>query len=67
MTDVQNLIADVFVISTHTPLARRDQAQQLDDLDEWISTHTPLARRDVLVKFAQICSFYFYSHASCEA
>ena len=34
------------MISTHTPLARRDEATLDGDTAKVISTHTPLARRD---------------------
>ena len=34
------------IISTHTPLARRDLRHCMLQNDNWISTHTPLARRD---------------------
>ena len=34
------------MISTHTPLARRDYAWRKKDETIKISTHTPLARRD---------------------
>ena len=55
-------------ISTHTPLARRDQFKCNKARNvRTISTHTPLARRD---NSACICLCWwgnFYSHASCEA
>ena len=35
-------------ISTHTPLARRDNSKVSPEYLPKISTHTPLARRDVL-------------------
>ena len=34
------------VISTHTPLARRDDILEQEFNETGISTHTPLARRD---------------------
>ena len=37
------------VISTHTPLARRDKIKMVGDCRPPISTHTPLARRDSMV------------------
>ncbi len=54
-------------ISTHTPLARRDVIDEIDETAELISTHTPLARRDTARRLAKISTIYFYSHASCEA
>ena len=36
----------MIIISTHTPLARRDQTKTADRAVADISTHTPLARRD---------------------
>ncbi len=36
-----------FDISTHTPLAGRDDVVQIDDMETLISTHTPLAGRDI--------------------
>ena len=37
----------IFTISTHTPLAGRDQVYAMDADIERISTHTPLAGRDL--------------------
>ena len=54
-------------ISTHTPLARRDQDHlHLGSLLS-ISTHTPLARRDIRSRHGARRYIDFYSHASCEA
>ena len=58
----------VFVISTHTPLARRDQGESINGTPlRGISTHTPLARRDHQGYNVEPHPKDFYSHASCEA
>ena len=54
-------------ISTHTPLARRDDDPSAYDVVTEISTHTPLARRDKDDEYAAREADNFYSHASCEA
>ena len=41
-------IVEKIVISTHTPLARRDVPTADVFSNHVISTHTPLARRDIL-------------------
>ena len=43
------------IISTHTPLARRDFRSGFSSADGAISTHTPLARRDQ--KFGKASDF----------
>ena len=58
---------DLEIISTHTPLARRDFLGNIRHFLYKISTHTPLARRDVADPHRFSDRFYFYSHASCEA
>ena len=55
------------IISTHTPLARRDRFQADDSAGRVISTHTPLARRDVNTEIVARAEHDFYSHASREA
>ena len=55
------------MISTHTPLARRDADANSNGMNMLISTHTPLARRDDLEESADDKEIDFYSHASCEA
>ena len=55
------------LISTHTPLARRDQLIRHRHLLWCISTHTPHAGRDVIVFSMFLCFGYFYSHAPCGA
>ena len=54
-------------ISTHTPLARRDDTDATVYSKWYISTHTPLARRDAGKECPNYSEDYFYSHASCEA
>ena len=54
-------------ISTHTPLARRDDRGVDVARAVLISTHTPLARRDIYGNKAVQFFPNFYSHASCEA
>ena len=46
VTDTPNHIICHNTISTHTPLARRDQLYVVLVVGREISTHTPLARRD---------------------
>ena len=46
-------------ISTHTPHARRDEAQYQMTTDYVISTHTPHARRDKRVRFSLVASIPF--------
>ena len=55
------------VISTHTPLARRDTIEFQKILICFISTHTPLARRDEGSVLDFLLEDDFYSHAPCEA
>ena len=55
------------VISTHAPLARRDQGTRDAGAYCQISTHAPLARRDSTVKEYAVVVPYFYSRASREA
>ena len=55
------------IISTHTPLARRDDGKILGLSDLIISTHTPLARRDAASITPCPSADHFYSHASREA
>ena len=47
MTDFYGVVADVKNISTHTPLAGRDQNHHNQSHENYISTHTPLAGRDL--------------------
>ena len=55
-------------ISTHTPLARRDdEMERRKEKGYDISTHTPLARRDEHPIIDVTAQGDFYSHASCEA
>ena len=54
-------------ISTHTPLARRDDVYSWKNPRLKISTHTPLARRDRAYHSYRLHKTNFYSHASCEA
>ena len=56
--DDQKVYLD-FNISTHTPLAGRDQHNITVELYENISTHTPLAGRDIRVRMMSNCSFVF--------
>ncbi len=49
------------VISTHTPLARRDRRDVDDVRNEKISTHTPLARRDI-VRFNRALLYPISTH-----
>ena len=55
------------MISTHTPLARRDVNLVNDDMIVEISTHTPLARRDKIQPTVLTPGIDFYSHASRKA
>ena len=52
-------------ISTHTPLAGRDQVVRAVREFFCISTHTPLAGRDVVYLTGLANEIYFYSHAPC--
>ena len=54
-------------ISTHTPLAGRDENILLVFLAVDISTHTPLAGRDVVAERRPWAGSDFYSHAPCGA
>ena len=56
-----------YIISTHTPLARRDTVDLGVTTVPIISTHTPLARRDHDVLAKSLDKYNFYSHASREA
>ena len=61
-------VCDDKIISTHTPLARRDiQRAGASDVVLRISTHTPLARRDRKADGNIVGPDDFNSHASCEA
>ncbi len=51
------------LISTHTPLAERDNSGQIMIVERIISTHTPLAERDADGKESGCCMENFYSHA----
>ena len=51
------------MISTHTPLAGRDQYQHCLFPENLISTHTPLAGRDLSALRALLLLQDFYSHA----
>ena len=55
------------MISTHTPLARRDTVLEWTAYPQKISTHTPLARRDSAASYLALAADNFYSHAPCEA
>ena len=55
------------LISTHTPLARRDVLHLYVQMRILISTHTPLARRDGVQTILFNHFKDFYSHAPCEA
>ena len=55
------------MISTHTPLARRDASVSITYDNGAISTHTPLARRDGKAPECHTDMKNFYSHASREA
>ena len=46
-------------ISTHTPLARRDNNYRVRGNPGMISTHTPLARRDLNLLFHDLINFLF--------
>ena len=54
-----------FSISTHTPLAGRDNVRPDQDRPEGISTHTPLAGRDNFKIGGNTYNVNFYSHAPC--
>ena len=60
-------IVGKYAISTHTPLARRDDRDLKQNFILPISTHTPLARRDHLQIAQEASTEYFYSHASRKA
>ena len=64
---MQEICNIVTIISTHTPLARRDQPVEKELYSQNISTHTPLARRDPTLQGQFVVVYYFYSHASREA
>ena len=51
------------MISTHTPLAGRDNNAVAAYADGEISTHTPLAGRDLPRTGVYLYQGYFYSHA----
>ena len=54
---IRRRIAVIFdIISTHTPLAGRDEVVSDYIMDKMISTHTPLAGRDVFWLFPFVCS-----------
>ena len=55
------------MISTHTPLTRRDLVHVPPPKNKFISTHTPLTRRDAASRFPDTLKIDFYSHASYEA
>ena len=65
--DSINVVLVSSLISTHTPLARRDDTLFLSTEYGNISTHTPLARRDIITRRMKRVNKNFYSHASCEA
>ena len=50
-------------ISTHTPLAGRDQLHLSPHARKRISTHTPLAGRDFVAECNNAAQENFYSHA----
>ena len=54
-------------ISTHTPLAGRDEVIYAYIINVGISTHTPLAGRDRDKGLSQAQLANFYSHAPCGA
>ena len=57
------LVARHALISTHTPLARRDTATGNGTVKSMISTHTPLARRDTeLALCGRLCFLYISTH-----
>ena len=56
---------DDITISTHTPLAGRDNMRALSELFNDISTHTPLAGRDYAAYYRKYLMMHFYSHAPC--
>ena len=66
-TGENGVMDDLHEISTHTPLARRDNFTDGKKLLRQISTHTPLARRDQMIADYNKWSENFYSHASREA
>ncbi len=49
-------------ISTHTPLAGRDDNAGMPSLRTFISTHTPLAGRDMLQTFCLLPCFLISTH-----
>ena len=57
------VVCDVGHISTHTPLAGRDDQATMQEWNKYISTHTPLAGRDNGWMAVIISCQYFYSHA----
>ena len=54
-------------ISTHAPLAGRDQQQPLAYTQTQISTHAPLAGRDLCLSFPSMCCVNFNPRAPCGA
>ena len=52
-------------ISTHTPLAGRDESSEPYEPTDYISTHTPLAGRDPVRHIEKQERHNFYSHAPC--
>ena len=58
---------DVYIVSTHMPLARHDGCVLSPIRPTDVSTHMPLARHDRLPAWLLHAYYGFYSHASCEA
>ena len=67
VTDDRYYESDMVWISTHTPLARRDDMPGVREDPGQISTHTPLARRDFIGLEERRTDNNFYSHASRKA
>ena len=65
VTTLKMNVQNTLIISTHTPLAGRDQADGHADQRLNISTHTPLAGRDLDHYPVFIHHQDFYSHAPC--
>ena len=66
-TGEKRTIVGTYEISTHTPLAGRDEIVKIINVDKKISTHTPLAGRDDKDIAPYDFLAHFNSHAPCGA
>ena len=66
VTEIIRMADAAGIISTHTPLAGRDEFQDINiTIYNRISTHTPLAGRDWYISAPLYAVANFYSHAPC--